>query len=119
MSTLATITITNLRLQTIIGCNEWEREQKQEIVINITLVFDASEAIGSDLLEKSVDYRALKKRIIQEVSNSSFKLLERLTSHIVSVIMDTPKVLSTTVKIDKPNALRYADSVSITLSAQR
>jgi FolB domain-containing protein len=117
--TNATIRITNLRLQAIIGCNEWERLKKQEIVINITMEFDYHAAAQSDNISTTIDYRVIKKRIISEIDNSSFMLLEKLTDHVLNTVMSYEKVLSATVRIDKPRALRFADSVSIEVSAGR
>jgi D-erythro-7,8-dihydroneopterin triphosphate epimerase len=115
----ATIRITNLALQTIIGYNEWERHKKQNIIINITIEFDHLAAVESDDLRSTIDYKEIKNKIITEVENSSCKLLEKLTDHILDIIMSNPRVLQTTVRIDKPHALRYTDSVSIEISAQR
>ena len=109
--------ITNLRLDAVIGCNDWERHRTQEIIINIFMEFDAAEAIASDLLEKTLDYRAIKKKILASVAASSFNLLESLTAHILRLVMEEPRVLHAEVTVDKPKALRFADSVSITLAA--
>jgi FolB domain-containing protein len=115
----ATIRITNLKLDAIIGCNDWERHTPQQVVINIAMDFDASKAIATDTLDATVDYRAMKKRIIASVTSSSFNLLETLTSHVLTLIMNEPLVVRATVSIDKPKALRFADSVSVTLSTER
>ena len=111
--------ISDLRLNAVIGCNEWERECTQEIIINIEMEFDPAAAIESDELEATLDYRSVKKRIIASVVKSSFNLLESLTAHILDLIMEYPLVQASKVTVDKPKALRFADSVSITLSAQR
>ena len=111
--------ITNLRLETIIGCNDWERSRKQKVIINIEMEFDSSKAIASDELRETLDYRSIKKKIITGVTTSTFNLLESLTAHVLEIIMEHERVMAATVTIDKPKALRYADSVSITLSATR
>jgi len=117
--TNAVIHITNLSLQAIIGCNEWERLKKQDIIINITMEFDHRAATQSDNLDTTLDYRGIKKRIVSEISNSSFMLLEKLSDHVLDIIMSYDKVLKATVRIDKPHALRFADSVSVEVSAKR
>lgn len=117
--TNATIRITNIALQTIIGCNEWERHTKQDIIINISMEFDYHKAAQSDDLHSTVDYREIKKRIISDVTNTSFMLLEKLTDHILDIIMSYQKVLAATVRVDKPHALRFTDSVSIEVGARR
>jgi len=115
----ATVQITNLRLDTMIGCNDWERTLTQEVVINVSMEFDPAEALSADRLDATLDYRAIKKKIVAGVTSSSFKLLESLTAYIVGLVMEERRVRHATVTVDKPKALRFADSVSITLSAHR
>ena len=118
-TSLATTRITNLRLDAVIGCNDWERHRTQQVVVNCTMDFDPQEAIATDTLEATLDYRAIKKKIIASVAATSFNLLESLTAFILRLVMDEPRVVRAVVTVDKPKALRYADSVSITLSADR
>lgn len=110
---MATIRITDLKLRAIIGINTWERKLKQDIIINIVLEFDSSKAAKSDNIKDTLDYKALKKRILAFVRNSKFFLLEKLVEEVLTLIMRDPKVLKATVRIDKPKALRFAKSVSI------
>ncbi len=113
------IRIKNLRVRTIIGIYEWEREHLQEVVVNVEMAFDGSRAVKTDAIEDTVNYKALKKRIIDEVENSDFQLLEKLADHILNIVMDDPKVKNATVEVDKPHALRFADSVSVVCSGDR
>ena len=113
------IRIKNLRLRTIIGINEWEREHFQDITLNVKIEFDGSRVVESDDIKDTVDYKALKKRIIQEVEQSQFSLVEKLAGHILQIIMEDEKVIFAEVEVDKPHALRFADSVSLTCSSRR
>jgi len=112
------IRIKNLRLKTIIGVNDLERETKQDIVIRIEIECDGKEAAATDDIRETVNYRTLTKRIIQEVEESRFYLLERLAHHILQVVLEDKKVARATVEVDKPQALRYADSVSVRCSSE-
>ncbi len=111
--------IENLRLRTIIGINDWERTQKQEVVINLEAEFDGSKAGETDRIEDTVDYKKMNKRIIGVVESSQFFLLEKLVDTILKLVMEDPKIRRAKVKVDKPQALRFADSVSIEASAER
>ncbi len=113
------IKIKGLRLRTIIGCNDWEREKKQDIVINVSMETDDERAVKSDDLKDSIDYRDTAKRIIAEVEKSEFFLLEKLAGFILDMVMENPRVSSATVEVDKPHALRFSESVSLELSAKR
>ena len=116
---MAKVQITDLALRTIIGTNDWERKTKQDITINITLEYDSSKSRQSDNLQDAVDYKKLTKRIIQEVDDSRFFLLEALTDFVLKIVMQEKKVKWASVRIDKPQALRFAKSVSIELQRKR
>ena|SRR3989338_5296827 len=116
---MATIRITDLRLRAVIGVNDWERGHKQDVVINVALEFDARKACASDNIRDTVDYKAITKRIITAVEASDFLLLEKLTDTVLNIVMEDPKVKGAMVRVDKPFALRFADSVSIELSKKR
>lgn len=113
------IRIKNLRLRTIIGTNDWEREQKQDVIINATIDFDGREASRSDDINKTINYKTLTKKIIEMVENSQFFLIENLADRVLQIVMDHPLAQSAEVEIDKPLALRFSDSVSITCQAKR
>ena len=116
---MATIRITDLTLEAIIGINSWERTTKQEVILNIALDFDSSKAAKSDNIKDTVDYKSLKKSIMTLVESSQFMLLERLVERVLDLIMKDPKVTLATVRIDKPRALRFAKSVSIESSRSK
>jgi dihydroneopterin aldolase len=59
------IRIRDLSTRCILGINSWEREKMQDIILSITLHADLSAAGRSDNLEDSVDYKALKNRILE------------------------------------------------------
>ena len=116
---MATIRVTDLRLRTVIGTNDWERESKQDIVINIALECDAAKAAQSDDLKDAVDYKALTKRIIEFAEGSQVFLLEKLTAQVLDMIMEDKRILSSAVRIDKPLALRFSKSVSVEMNRRR
>ena len=113
------VKIKNLKLQTIVGINDWERKEKQDVIINIEAEFDENPALETDNIEDSVNYRTMTKKIINLVESSSFQLLEKLASEVLKIVMEDKKVLSTKVEVDKPGALRFSESVSVECSAMR
>ena len=113
------IHIKNLRLRAIIGIFDWERTHKQDVIINARIDFDGRQVSENDRIESTVDYKMLSKRIISFVEESEFFLLEKLADRILQLIMDDPKVDRAVVEVDKPQALRFADSVSVQCEAQR
>jgi len=113
------INIENLRLRTTVGIYEWEQKVKQDIIINIEIEFDGREAIEKDSIEYTVDYKTITKRIIAMVEDTKYNLIERISGDVVKLIMEDNKVRSASVKVDKPGALRFTDSVSVTNTETR
>ena len=113
------IHIKNLRLRTIIGLNDWERSNKQDVVINVKIEFDGSKVSQSDNISDTINYRSLSKRIIAEVEQTNFQMLEKLAGRVLSIVMAESKVDYARVEVDKPQSLRFADSVSVVTSERR
>ena len=110
------IHIRDLALRCIIGLYPEEREKRQDIIINITLSINLRKAGNSDSLEDTLDYKAIKLDILDFVENSSFQLIESLVEGIATICLKDPRVLSTTVTIDKPGALRFCKSVAVEIT---
>ncbi len=116
---MAKVHIRDLNVRTIIGINDWERKNRQEILINVTFDYDCPKATRKDDIQDVVDYKSLTKKIIREVEDSQFFLLERLTDFVLKLVMKDKRIKEATVRIDKPHALRFARSVSVELSQKR
>jgi D-erythro-7,8-dihydroneopterin triphosphate epimerase len=119
MSRLDKIFIRNLRLRCIVGIYPDERTHKQDVVINLVLRCDLGTPCKSDRIEDTVDYKALKKQIVALVEGSEFFLIERLADAIAEICLAHPGVTLAQVTVDKPGALRYADSVAVEIARTR
>jgi D-erythro-7,8-dihydroneopterin triphosphate epimerase len=111
--------ITNLRLRTFIGFNPDERSKQQDVVINAEIHHRVRPAALEDEVEAALDYKVLTKAIIDHVESGRFLLLERLSKDLVDICRRDPAVTRAIVTVDKPHALRFADSVSLTLEFDR
>ena len=116
---MTTVRITNLRLRTIIGANDWERTTKQDVVINVVFQYNSAKAQKYDRLKDTVDYKTITKKIIQAVEKSQYQLIEKLTDVVLTIVLENTLVKTATVRIDKPQALRFADSVSVELTRKK
>ena len=116
---LATIRIKNLRLRTYIGIKEDEILNQQDVIINVKIHYDAEQATDSDQMEDALNYKTITKRIIRLVEDNRFSLLEKLTSDVLVIAAEHPWVRYAEAEVDKPHALRFADSVSLCLSCNK
>ncbi|MCY1635708.1 dihydroneopterin triphosphate 2'-epimerase [Marinifilum sp. D737] len=116
---MAIIRVKNLLIRTYIGFNPEELRNKQDVVINMCIKADVSEAIKNDDVDNSYNYKVITKKVIALVQEGKFKMLENLTQQVLDLIMKNPNVEWAKVEVDKPHALRFAESVSIELEANR
>jgi len=117
---MALIRVKNLLLRTYIGFNPEEIANKQDVMINISIEANIpEEALLADEPDGIYNYKTITKQIIALVQDNRFKLLEVLTKNILDMIMLDERVLKARVEVDKPHALRFAESVSFEMEAQR
>ena len=113
------ILIKDLFLRCTIGVSAEERREKVDVVINIILLIDLHEVGKSDLMDDTVNYRDLKKRIIAMVEHSHYSLIEALAERIASLCLEASRVQEVQVLVEKPGALRFARSVGVEIVRKR
>ena len=113
------ILIKDLLIRGILGIHDWEREKKQDILINIVMEADCRPAGISDDFQDAVDYRAVTKKILVLVENSSFFLVEKLAEEIAGICLEDERVELARVRVEKPGAVRFSQSVGIELERRR
>lgn len=113
------IHIRDLSLRCIIGVNPEERNEKQDVVINITLHTDISQAGKSDDFNHAVDYKAAKQKILRLVENSQYFLIEALAEAIAKACLEFDQVEQADVLVEKPGALRFVRTVGVEISRRR
>ena len=119
MEHLDQIEIHDLLLRCIVGINESERRNKQDVLINIVMWADTRAAAQSDNIEDAVNYRTVTKQIIEHVEASDYFLVERLVERIAEICLRDPRVHQVQVSLEKPGALRFARSVGVTITRTR
>ena len=117
---MARIRVKNLLLRTYIGFNPEELVNKQDVVINYEIEADIPRtALEADEPLDIFDYKTITKKVIALVQDGRFKLLEVLTQKILDLIMEDGRVKWAKVEVDKPHALRFAQSVSLEMEARK
>lgn len=113
------IIIRNLLLRGIIGINSEERVKQQDILINMVIFADVRQAAASDAIEDAVDYKSITKRVIKHVEASSDFLVEKLVTDLARLVITEFGVERVQVRVEKPGALRFAESVGIEIERTR
>jgi len=107
------IFINNLVARGIIGINDWEREKPQEIRINIILFANLIEAGELDDISKSINYKTVAKKTIALAESAQRYTVEALASDVAKLCLKEPGVLKVRVRVEKPGAVRFSESVGV------
>ena len=113
------IVIRNLKLRGIIGVNDDERVNEQDILINLVMYANTRPAAASDNIKDAVNYRTITKHIIRHVVASADFLVEKLVSDIAQIVLTEYDVERVIVRVEKPGALRFAESVGVEIDRTR
>ena len=107
------IFLTDLRIETVIGVFDWEREIKQTVVFDLKMGADIRKAAASEQLEDTLDYKSVAKRIIDFVEKSEFQLVETLAERVAEIILNEFNVPWVRVQLNKQGAVSGARDVGV------
>ena len=105
--------IRDLRVDTIVGVYDWERQIKQTLVFDIDMVTDIHRAAASDDLQFAVNYHAVSLRVSSYVEAHHTALIETLAEDVAKLILTEFKVPWVRLQLTKPNAVLGAKSVGV------
>lgn len=108
-----------LEIECVIGIYDWERKIKQPISLDIEMAFDNRKPAASDDIADTLDYKAISKRLIQFVSESSYGLVETLAENCCRIIVEEFAVAHVKLKLSKIGAVRGAKAVGVILERSR
>ena len=108
-----------LEIECLIGIYDWERTIRQNVVLDIEMAFDNRIPASSDAIEHTLDYKAVSKRLMQFVGDSSYGLVETLAEQCAAIILNEFNVAWVRLKLAKPGAVRGARSVGVIVERRR
>jgi len=102
-----------LKIDTIIGIFDWERQIKQTVILDLEMATDIRQAASTDKIEDTLNYKAVAKRLVDFIQNSEFQLVETLAERISEIILTEFSVPWVRLQLNKPGAIRGARDVGI------
>jgi dihydroneopterin aldolase len=107
------IFIRDLRIDTVIGIYDWERSIRQTLHFDLEMATDISKSAATDRIEDTLNYKAVAKRVIAFVEESSFQLVETLAERVAELIIDEFAVPWLRLTLNKGGAVRGAQGVGV------
>ena len=105
--------IEDLRIDTIIGIYDWEREVKQTIALHIEMAADNTKPASTENIDDALNYKAVAKRMIAFTEESQFQLVETLAEKLVAIIICEFNVPWCRLKLSKLGAVTGSRSVGV------
>lgn len=105
--------IRDLRIDTIIGIYDWERQVKQTVSLDLEMATDIRPAAATDDIQFALNYKAVSKRLIAYVETRDALLVETLAEEIAAIVREEFNVAWLRLRLSKPGAVRGARDVGL------
>lgn len=115
------ITLTGVRVRAHHGVLEFEREEGQEFVIDVSVAVDLAAAASADDLGRTVHYGELAEAVVEAVRRDPVDLIETVAERVADVALAYSAVEEVEVTVHKPEApisVPFAD-VAVTIVRSR
>jgi 7,8-dihydroneopterin aldolase/epimerase/oxygenase len=113
------VLVRDLEIMASIGVFEVEHRYEQRIVVNLDLKVRDDYDGRSERIGDVVDYGALVSAVERVVASRHFKLVETLAERIAETCLADARVVSATVRIEKPDILPSCRAVGIEIERSR
>ena len=107
------IRLTGIRAAGHHGANPGERDQPQEVVVDLEVVVDPP----VDDLDDTTDYRVLKETVQRTVAEESHQLLETIARSVVDAVRTDTRVKAVAAVVHKPAAARSLGVPDVSVEA--
>ena len=107
--------IRDLKIETVIGVNDWEREVRQTVSLDLEMATDIRAAAETDDVADTIDYKAVAKRLISFVEGTDFQLVESIAERVSDIIREEFGVSWVRLRVSKPGAVTGAQDVGVVI----
>jgi len=114
-----TVFIKDFIIQEIIGIHEHEKIKKQKIKFNIVVDVNQNTIPDEKDLKSIIDYEKITNKLEKLVKRKKYNFLESLAEDSFKEIFEDKRINSIKIKIEKPDAIKNADSVGVEVFKNR
>lgn len=97
-----TVSIRDLRVSTVIGVYDWERESEQVLVFAVDMAADVARAAANDDLADTLDYSAVARAVRAVVTEGKFQLIETAAEGVAQRLLADHGLAWVRVEVVKP-----------------
>lgn len=105
--------IEGLKVETVIGIYDWEREIRQTVTVDLQMATDIRQAAATEDIDNCISYQTVSERLISFISESEFLLVETMAEEIAQIVQNEFGVRWLKLKLGKPGAVPAAKDVGV------
>ncbi len=105
--------IKQLRIDTVIGIFDWEREIKQQVCLDIDMAVDIAKAAAGEDIDSTVSYKTVSDRLVEFIGQSEFLLVETMAEEIAKLLKNEFSLPWMRIRVGKPTAIEGASEVGV------
>ena len=111
-----TVFITGLKIDTVIGVFDWEKEIRQTLVIDLKMANDNRIPAANDEIDKALDYAKVSEAISEFANAHQFELIETFAERLSGVLMNDFGICWLELTVNKPGAVPNAQTVGVQIA---
>ena len=116
MSQYDEIFIEGIKCYSTIGINNWEKNTKQPLIIDVSLLMEKIDNNNKDNINETINYKLVSYSVKELVEKNTYELIETRSKDIALLCLKNQKVVEAKVKINKPNALKISNNVGVVIT---
>lgn len=105
--------IRNYRVQCTMGVHEHEKRETQEILVDLTVRHDFSEAVQTDSIADTLDYTQMARLLDDVAKQEHFHLIETYAHETLHALFAQFPIGWAKIRVKKKSALPLADYVCV------
>ncbi|SCC71700.1 dihydroneopterin aldolase [Acinetobacter albensis] len=114
------IIIEGLKIDTVVGCFNWERQIIQPLMLDLIIQTSLEQASNSDKLEHTLNYAEICEISTKVIQKKQPELIEHAAKLVLNTLFTTfPRIESIMITVRKPAIIAQANSVGIRLERHR
>jgi 7,8-dihydroneopterin aldolase/epimerase/oxygenase len=115
-----TVSIRDLRVSTVIGVYDWEREIEQALIFSVDMAADVAKAAARDDIADTLDYSAVAQTVKTVVIEGRFQLIETAAERVAERLIADYGLDWVRIEVVKPIPSEgYTAAIAIERPARR
>ncbi|MFT5236326.1 MAG: dihydroneopterin aldolase [Shewanella sp.] len=107
------VLIRQLKIETIIGIYEWEKQIHQTLLVDLDMAWDNRPAAATDDYKHALCYETVSNRLTALITEKPIELIETVAEMIANCLMNEFTVPWVKVTVMKPGAVPTAVAVGV------